>query len=367
MNDERRTTRAFTLVELTVAVAMLGLVLFFASVIFSVSINGHRLAGANAEIMQKLRAVTSQLSADFSGLQSDAPLLIWFQQDQNDPNERFDQIVFFADGDFQSTQVYDGTPKVPSDTGEPVIGNLARVYYGQAQSLDPRDNRMGDPCDLLPQDRLLARRQHILTADTDLDEWPNPDDVAGTFDANDGVRYHNERYEHDSVSLAVWETVDRIAYNPDLGMGGIIDVCFNLRPWIDMKDANTFHKLMCEGVGSFSIQWAYWDDIDKEFRWFPSDDPNGDGSDSDSHLDLMGSVADPNFGVYFNIPDEPPVPDYSSFRWYAVKDGTVEYKSGEYFPADFFPKAFKFTFTLYDSRGIIPDGRRFTHIVYLED
>ncbi len=30
-------------------------------------------------------------------------------------------------------------------------------------------------------------------------------------------------------------------------------------------------------------------------------------------------------------------------------------------------KAFKFTFTLYDSKGIIKDGRTFTHIVYLGD
>ncbi len=31
------------------------------------------------------------------------------------------------------------------------------------------------------------------------------------------------------------------------------------------------------------------------------------------------------------------------------------------------PKALRFTFTLYDSRGILQDGRRFTHIVYLDN
>jgi hypothetical protein len=30
-------------------------------------------------------------------------------------------------------------------------------------------------------------------------------------------------------------------------------------------------------------------------------------------------------------------------------------------------RALKFTFTLYDSRGIIPEGRTFTHIVYIGD
>jgi hypothetical protein len=33
----------------------------------------------------------------------------------------------------------------------------------------------------------------------------------------------------------------------------------------------------------------------------------------------------------------------------------------------FGPLAFKFTFTLYDSKGIFENGRRFTHIVYLGD
>ena len=30
-------------------------------------------------------------------------------------------------------------------------------------------------------------------------------------------------------------------------------------------------------------------------------------------------------------------------------------------------RALKFTFTLYDSKGIIKEGRTFTHIVYLDD
>ena len=29
------------------------------------------------------------------------------------------------------------------------------------------------------------------------------------------------------------------------------------------------------------------------------------------------------------------------------------------------PKALKFTFTLYDSKGILKNGRQFTHIIYI--
>ena len=153
--------KGFTLIELVVAVALLAIVFLFAGTIFKVSINAYRTAVANAEIMQKLRAITDQLNADLKGICTDAPLLFWFELD--DPN-RYDQIMFFADGDFQSTQLYDYgnspvVPSVPPITGpeHPVIGNVARIHYGQAQ----------------PDPNLLARRQHILTADPNLDKWPN--------------------------------------------------------------------------------------------------------------------------------------------------------------------------------------------------
>jgi len=45
-----------------------------------------------------------------------------------------------------------------------------------------------------------------------------------------------------------------------------------------------------------------------------------------------------------------------------IRDAPVEWKN-----KSFAPLAFKFTFTLYDSKGIIENGRRFTHIVYLGD
>jgi hypothetical protein len=57
--------------------------------------------------------------------------------------------------------------------------------------------------------------------------------------------------------------------------------------------------------------------------------------------------------------------------WGPVSDMIYAYdstnNSNKTFAADFYPKALKFTFTLYDSKGIIEDGRVFTHIVYLGD
>jgi len=384
MNDEQRTIRGFTLIELLVAISILAIALSIAGVIFRVSIESHRAAIANAEVMQKLRAITDQLNSDFKGLQTDAPLLMWFRQDPNDPNQRYDQIMFFAAGDFQSTQLYDGNPPavplVPALTGRPIRGNVARVYYGQAQSLDSRDNTMKYPFDLNRQERLLARRQHILTADPELYVWPSAGDVNGTFDDVDGIpreNNNNEKFEHDSLSLAQWKTLDITAYDTKGGTDTILNTCFDFPPWVDIRNAKTFHKLMCEGVGSFTIQWAYWDPgldpispLDDKLMWFPSDNP--DGSGTYSHFDLVRTDKFPLspstnhgyadfdvFGVFFNIPN-------GSQRNYWGIASRMRYNPTNKFPYGFYPEALKFTFTLYDSKGIIKQGRTFTHIVYLD-
>lgn len=337
--------KGFTLIELVVAVALLSVVLSFAGVIFNVSIDSQRMARANAEIVRKLRAITDQLNTDFAGIQTDAPLLIWFEKD--DPN-RYDQIMFFANGDFQSIQLYTDSSgnAIPDPDGEWVLeGNVARIHYGQAQIWTAGTGRY--PEDMDEQDRMLARRQHILTADPCVKEWPDEDDVDGSFSGDSG-RYRNEVYEHDSLPLVRWKLIDGNVYR-----NAVIDTCFDYRPLIDMADPNTFHKLMCEGVGSFAIQWAYWDDTEDRSLWFPSDDPDGD-----SHF---GTGKMPyKFGVYFNIPGS-----IGRSYWYSIEE--AENKAGEDFSA--FPKALKFTFRLYDSKGLIEQdgekGREFTHIVYL--
>jgi prepilin-type N-terminal cleavage/methylation domain-containing protein len=305
--------KAFTLIELVVAIALLAMVFAFTAAIFQVGISSYRTAAANAEIMQKLRAITDQLNADFRGLRPDAPLLMWFE-DAN--GLRFDQIMFFADGDFQSIQWYDAATGEPTPTGgdEPVIGNVARIFYGQAQ----------------PDRSLLARRWHILTAGPNIINWPHDD--MSDFDDSTGPYKLNDFYEHDWLSLIQWKTID-------WGIHGdvIVDTCFSNsnRPLVDTGDPNTLHLLMCDGLGSFTIQWAYWDSSN-ELQWYPEH----------SHF-----VVNP-FGIYFNVPG-------SITGWRDVLAGANRY--------DVYPEALKFTFRLFDSKGIIKDGRVFTHIVYLED
>ena len=66
-------------------------------------------------------------------------------------------------------------------------------------------------------------------------------------------------------------------------------------------------------------------------------------------------------GGFFNIPD-----DQMNY-WVNPGRRPVRYSPTATFPPGFLPKALKFTFKIYDSKGIIENGRTFTHIVYLDE
>ena len=65
-----------------------------------------------------------------------------------------------------------------------------------------------------------------------------------------------------------------------------------------------------------------------------------------------------SFGFYFNSAN-PSLTKWFSYNLALYVSGAVTD------PA--FPRALKFTFKLYDSRGVFKDGQTFTHIVYLGD
>lgn len=353
--------RGFTLLELVVAIGVMAMVVVFAGTVFKTSIASYRFASAQAEIMQKFRAVTDQLTNDFRGLRKDAPMFIWFRQDPKDPNQRFDQIMFFADGDFQSTGQW---------ANKTIVGNVARIYYGQARGVNSGDY----PFYRLPINRILAKRQHILTDDSTLPPWPNsavwpnPADMS-TFDDIDSATnlFYNDLYEFDNMSLSQWQVVPRSDYDGDPGPPvriGILNMCFDKPPAVQKNNPNTLQNLLCENVGSFSIQWAYFES--GRLLWFPSDNPDGVGT-YPSHFNLNpaypikpGYAGFQTFGVFFNM--------YmgSQINYWATPDLLV-FDTGLNFPSTFYPTALKFTFTLYDSQGVFRNGQTFTHIVYLGD
>ena len=328
--------RAFTIVELLVAMGLLAAILAGSGMVFAVAVNAQRTANATAEIAQKLRGITDQLNVDFTGLQKDCPMAIWFELDAG---IRHDQILFFANSNFSSY----GVPTIN--------GFTARVYYGQA-NIFKFPNRPAVGADENYQNKnILARRQHVYTASAP-DNFPMIDPCNPASFAIDP--YRNDLFEFDNINLSDWKAVT----NDPCSNHQIITTCFNNttgRAVIDFEEEQTLHMLMSKGVGNFTIQWAYF--LGNELRWFPSKDPdrNGDESDSDFTEMLMDE-----FGVYFTMPGDVSVNDWD-------RPDAAKSQAGGSFSAVFFPKAFKFTFTLYDSNGVFKDGKTFTHIVYLEN
>jgi len=250
-----------------------------------------------------------------------------------------------------------------------VVGNVARIYYGQAESIDPYDKILKYPFDISQKKyRVLARRQHILTADTGLvDFWPSDINTFGQFDPCVSSLLKNDTYEYDWLSLAQWQVVPRNAYND----ANILNICFDQPPVIDTNIPITLHNLFCEGVGSFTIQWAYVDA--NSLLWFPSNDPDGSGTYSHFTINYYPPIfpASPRpvhgyedfqtFGVFFNMFQG------SQINYWGTPNLLRFNPILQTFAPDFYPNALKFTFTIYDSRGVFKEGQTFTHIVYLGD
>jgi len=369
--------RAFTLIELIVAMGILAMMLSFASIIFKVSIDSYRTAIANAEIMQKLRTITDQLDTDLKGLCKDGEIfVIWAAEYDSDLGRyvRFDRIMFFSAGDFQS---YGTSPMVR--------GNVARICYMLAKNAEGK--RASEFTDLSAtvrgqqqrqqdrRERVLARTQHILTAETDegFDDFLRP---VTTSRSNEEWFQWNNVHEYEITSLEGWKYIpwDEQTSEPNAPMkrnilSVITDAVVDYSPvsarvrgaTMDIRDPDSLHMLLCEGVGEFKVQGWY----DAKKRWMPEVDPNGDGSlaDSDFWLDSSGARLDSEDvpGVLY------PYPPYGGVN---IRD--INYDPNEIDRAHFdaipgLGRALKFTFMLYDSKGIIEKGRTFTHIVYLGD
>jgi hypothetical protein len=111
--------------------------------------------------------------------------------------------------------------------------------------------------------------------------------------------------------------------------------------------------LLCEGVGEFKIQGWY----EAQQQWIPEVDPDGNGNLADTHF-------------FLNEPNNVPGVLYPA-PYGTVHINTIDYQRELLNEANFniipgLGRALKFTFTLYDSRGIIKNGMTFTHIVYLD-
>ena len=308
MNYKLRTSRAFTLIELVVAIAILVMVISFSSVIFKVSINSYRTATASTEIMQKLRAITDQLNRDFKGLGKDGYLIIHSQLqlgrseyvNLSPADFRADRLFYFTTGDFQSWFVSNKR------------SNITKVYFGH-------DSRSLYDLTLPVSEWTLARDVKLITP---APGFPGPNDC-------------------DSLSYAGFKA-DVLVTEADaknLLISGIP---------IDIYNPGEVRGLMCQNVGEIVIEWTdgtKYPNPDNSLAWFGFSMARRDGSP----------------------PAIAPKPEYATVEEIDITVPFYRASWGPSTPRQYWPKALKFTFKLYDSKGILKQGRPFTHIVYFGD
>lgn len=358
------TDKAFTIVELLVAMTLVVILVALSSVIFAAAVRAHRTADSTIEISRRAEVIAEQLLSDVRGLRKDAPLAIRFERDPA-TGRHYDQILFFANGNFQTINRY---------ADKTVWGNLSRIYYGHAWEVNYTAGTFlkgyRPNVGALPSSDLLSRRAHVLTSDLELTLFPDPENFVDTF-----VPSANNRLEYDRLALTHWKNLMRNTQNATAlllrNFFNERDMVLTGRPMIDMtqaQKAQTLHLLLSEHISEFKVQWAYksQDLLNPEtglplpenafagVRWWPSEDPAGNGSVS-SDFQSMGAN---EFGVYFQLPGGTAMMDW--FNAAGCKTG------GFIFRQDFFPRALKFTFTVYDEKGLFPDGRTFTQIVTVE-
>lgn len=357
--------KAFTITELLLAISLMVVLIATSGVVFRTAVKAHRTASATAEIARKLRGITDQLNADFKGLRKDGEIFItWVPNGVDDDGdgtidryERIDRIMFFADGDFQSYKEWPPTGVIH--------GDVARISYMLAK------DKNGNKAQLqAPGDRVLARSQHIFAADPDLVDDPglplprtipiNPAAIPIIFTEAD-----NNNYEYNNLLLDEWLNIPWI--DKRLMLTVISDVSVDgsgadggLVVDTETKPPVNVHQLLAEGVGSFSVQGWYA----PQQRWVPEMDPDGDGNLSDSDFRVDGTWV---LYPYIDLPTGPRgevrLAPGSTIPWYDQL--LIDEANFNSIPG--LGRALKFTFTLYDSRGVFKEGKKFTHIVYLDD
>jgi hypothetical protein len=119
-------------------------------------------------------------------------------------------------------------------------------------------------------------------------------------------------------------------------------------PDIDVaNNPPTIRRLLYENAGQLKIDWTdNTKDPNGAIAWFGLEMPRSVG---DTFIPPDARYADPT----------DPVETFSPFLYSATWiPSTLQ---------ELWPKAIRFTFTLYDSKGVFKNGQTFTHIVYLGD
>jgi prepilin-type N-terminal cleavage/methylation domain-containing protein len=290
-NLKKINKKGFTLAEVVTAIGILVIIVAFTSVIFKSSIEAYRAAGANAEIIQKLQTITTQLDRDFSQVRKDGRLIISSgnetrkvsKNSSQNINVRMDRLYYFTTGDFQATNF----PQIRN--------NVARIFLGHDRDslMDANGVYFLDKC-------RLARDVLIFTPESSTLE----DMLGAPF------------------------TYSSYAANSDANFINIISTSVDTS--VAINNIGNARRVFTENVGEFKIEWS-----------------------------LGGKFRQGYYSIIPGLTIDNTISD--TLVWYT---GGSAWSPLGVLP---WPKALKFTFTLYDSKEIIKGGRTFTHIVYLGD
>lgn len=372
----RESLPGFTLTELIVSITLLVMIMLGVNLIFGLSTKSVGQAESADVIMRHLRTFEDQMGRDLRGLRTDGFFALKYARYQegavdihentqaeeegrifsSNAEPRMDRMVFFANGDYQTIYNRFNTSSNSFDAdGSPIYANMARIYYGQ-------DESVYGPTPLVANRFVLCRRAKLLSAD--LDDDTNNDNppfppLPGGY-GNSPTRYDAWEYEYISFftwnhEIPTWTNIP-FALN-DHRTDNARTVSWIRRPAIDMAavpDVNptgdsSSHLLMLPGVAGFKVQrWAVTappginsvadPDNPASFpRWFPEEDPNQDGDTNDS--DFVHADSAENEGQYRVLADyfNGPPPGALSDPW------------DQQLPGDW-PTALKFTITFADPK-----------------
>jgi prepilin-type N-terminal cleavage/methylation domain-containing protein len=366
--------KAFTIIELLVATALLAMMVAISSMVFSAAVKAYRTANATTEIMARMRNLTEELDTDLRGLRKEGEfILVWapspklnrdgtpLDEDKNTIPDQYislDRLFFFADVDAQTFTEQTTT----TGTKTYISSNLARVCYSFGR--DAADKRAGQ--EPLGEKRLFCRTQHLITGDANLPSFP---DLSVAWNAMD---FENKNFsllkppttwpfEYQTTTMQEWLDLSDPANASYLAKMDMLSLILDLRvgtsaitqggPIVDLTSMTGVHNLFSQGIGQFHVQ-IWRPDLN---RWFPELDPDGDGIYNEPNPD--GTT--PDYPLTSNLIDT------VNLNGLWIRGDINAYENYTAFNWDKVGVALKFTFTIYDSKGIFPEGKTFTHIVYL--
>ena len=345
--------QGFTLIELMVAVGLLATVIAISGIIFRVSVKTYHLAQANEEVLEKFNMITSQLDADLQGLRKEGLIFIgWALSD--DPNIRSDRMLFFSN---QPVSTFN-----TESSSRIIEGHVARIVYCMSPSRPD-----GQPY------ATLIRSQHVLTSDPEL---PVPETLNGKDWTLPETWLNNllDPNQYDLMTLQDWRNLPfldkwamlRGMLNFEINDEDTLLYSASFDP-VDARDPNDrIHLRLCDGIGEFRIEgWAR--DPSGTERWIPE---NRDLIEPTRHV---GGFSRAGFVLYPHVGDPSIASDSQAGEVRlggdfpeAGYDERFEMNPDSFYHIPGLGRALRFTFTLYDARGVLPNGRTFTHIVYLD-